>query len=43
MQYWVKHVVAAGLAVAVIGAGIAATQPAYADSVKDRRAEMKQV
>ena len=43
MQYWVKHVVAAGLAVAVIGEGIAATQPAYADSVKDRRAEMKKV
>ena len=41
MRYWVKHTVAAGLAVAVIGAGLAATQPAYADAVKDRRAIMK--
>ena len=43
MKNWIKHVVAAGLAVAVIGAGIATTQPAYADAVKDRRAAMKQM
>ena len=43
MNHWVKHVIAAGLAVAVIGAGIAATQPAFADVVKDRRAEMKKI
>ncbi len=43
MKHWVKHIVAAGLAVAVIGAGLAATQPAYADPVNDRRAAMKQI
>jgi cytochrome c556 len=43
MKRWIKHVVAAGLAVAVIGAGIATTQPAYADAVKDRRAAMKTI
>lgn len=43
MKHWIKHVVAAGLAVAVISAGIAATQPAFADVVKDRRAEMKKI
>lgn len=43
MKYWTKHIVAAGLAVAIIGAGIAVTQPAYADAVKDRRAEMKKI
>lgn len=43
MRIWVKHVFAAGLVVAVIGAGLAATQPAYADAVKDRRAEMKKM
>ena len=41
MKNCIKHIVAAGLAVAVIGAGIATTQPAYADAVKDRRAAMK--
>ncbi len=43
MKYWAKYIVTAGLAVAVIGAGIAATQPAYADVVKERRAEMKKL
>ncbi len=43
MKYWAKYIVTAGLAVAVIGAGIAATQPAYADAAKDRRAEMKKM
>lgn len=43
MKHWVKHIIAAGLAVAVLGAGLAATQPAYADPVKDRRAEMKKI
>jgi len=43
MRIWVKHIAAAGLAVAVIGAGIATTQPAYADAVKDRQAIMKTI
>lgn len=41
MKHWVKQFVAAGLAVAVMAAGVAVTQPAYADAVKDRRALMK--
>ena len=41
MTSWIKNVCAAGVAVAVLGAGIAATQSAYADAVKDRRALMK--
>ncbi len=40
MKNWCKHFVAAGLAVAVLGAGIA-TEPAYADALKDRKASMK--
>jgi cytochrome c556 len=43
MKYWLKHLFAAGLAVAVIGAGLAATQPVNADQVKDRKAEMKKI
>ncbi len=43
MKYWAKHIVTAGLAVAVMGAGIAATQPAYADVAEDRRAQMKKM
>jgi len=43
MKHWVKHTMAAGLAVAVFSAGIAVTQPAYADAVKDRVAMMKQM
>ena len=43
MRIWVKHVFAAGLAVAVIGAGLAATQPVYADAVKDRKATFKKI
>ena len=43
MKHWVKHIVAAGLAVAVLGAGLAVTQPAYADPVKDRVANMKKM
>ena len=45
MRNWVKHVMAAGLAVAVIGAGVTATQPALADShaVKERKATFKQI
>jgi cytochrome c556 len=41
MQNWFKDVVAAGIAVAVLSAGVAATQPAYADPVKERQAIMK--
>ena len=37
-----KHLVAAGLAVAVLGAGMT-TNPAYADSLKDRKAAMKTI
>ena len=43
MKYLVKHIVAASLAIAVFGAGMAATQPANADVVKERRAEMKKI
>ncbi len=43
MKVWAKHIVATGLAIAVIGAGIAATQPAYADVAEERRAEMKKI
>jgi len=43
MNHWVKHTMAAGLAAAVLSAGIAVTQPAYADAVKDRVAMMKQM
>lgn len=43
MKHWVKHIVAAGVAVAIVGAGIAATRPAHADAIKDRRAEMKKM
>lgn len=41
MRNWVKHFVAAGLAVAVIGAGAGVTQPAYADAVSDRQKVFK--
>jgi len=41
MTNWFRNIFVAGIAVAVIGAGVAATQPAYADAVKDRRALMK--
>ena len=41
MKNWVKQFVAAGLAVAVMGASVAVTQPAFADAVKDRQALMK--
>lgn len=41
MKNWVKHFVAAGLAVAVIGTGVAVTQPAYADAVSDRQKTFK--
>lgn len=45
MRIWFKHVFAAGLAVAVIGAGLAATQPVYADMgvVKERKATFKKI
>ena len=43
MKNLIRHIFAAGLAVAVIGAGLAATQPTFADVVKDRRAEMKKI
>ena len=42
MKNLFKHVVAAGLAVAVIGAGMAMT-PAFADPTKDRKAAMKSI
>ena len=41
MTSWMKNILVAGIAVAVLGAGMAATQPASADPVKDRRALMK--
>lgn len=41
MTSWMKKIFIAGIAVAVLGAGMAATQPAYADPVKDRKALMK--
>jgi cytochrome c556 len=41
MTRWMKKIFMAGIAVAVLGAGMAATQPAFADPVKDRRALMK--
>lgn len=43
MKNWVKHFVAAGLSVAVLGAGVTATQPALADghAVKERKATFK--
>lgn len=40
MKNWCKYFVAAGLAVAVLGAGMT-TSPAFADSLKDRKAAMK--
>jgi cytochrome c556 len=40
MKNILKHMVAAGLAVAVLGAGIS-TGPAFADALKDRKAGMK--
>lgn len=45
MRMWVNHVFAAGLAVAVIGAGLAATQPVFADghAVKERKATFKKI
>ena len=45
MRMWVNHVFAAGLAVAVIGAGLAATQPVFADghAVKERKATFKMI
>ena len=45
MRILVKHVFAAGLAVAVIGAGLAATQPVSADmgAVKERQATFKKI
>lgn len=43
MRTWVKHLCAAGLAIAVIGAGVASTQSAYADAVKDRKATFKKI
>jgi cytochrome c556 len=42
MKNWWKHVVAAGFAVAILGAGIA-TNPAFADPLKDRKAAMKSI
>ena len=41
MTSWIRNMFVAAAAVAVLGAGIIATQPAYADAVKDRRALMK--
>ena len=45
MRMWVNHVFAAGLAIAVIGAGLAATQPVFADghAVKERKATFKNI
>ena len=37
-----KHLVAAGLAIAVLGAGMT-TNPAFADPLKDRKATMKSI
>ena len=42
MKNWFKHLAAAGLAVAFLGAGMT-TSPAYADAVKDRKAAMKSI
>ena len=36
-----RHILAAGLAVAVLGAGVVTARPASADAVKDREAAMK--
>jgi cytochrome c556 len=41
MKGYLRHFLGAGLAVAVIGAGIATATPAFADAVKDRVAAMK--
>jgi len=35
MKTWIKSTFAAGLAIAVLGAGVTTTQPALADSAKD--------
>jgi cytochrome c556 len=40
MKNWYRNIIAAGIAVAVLGAGMATT-PAFADDVKDRKAAMK--
>ena len=42
MKNWYRNLVAAGVAVAVLGIGMAAT-PAFADPVKDRQAAMKTI
>jgi len=43
MRKFMKSIMAAGLAVAVIGIGSAVTSASYADAVKDRKAAMKTV
>jgi len=43
MNGYLRHFLAAGLALAVVVAGAAITAPAYADAVKDRQAAMKDI
>lgn len=43
MYGWIRHSLAAGLAVAVLCAGGMAVKPAHADAVKDRVAAMKSI
>lgn len=42
MTKWWKHIAAAGVAMAVLGAGMTTT-PAFADPVKDRQTTMKNI
>ena len=43
MNAWLNRILVAGLTVAVLGLGSLASQPAFADAVKDRQEAMKSI